>query len=207
MSEFIENPRRAPRAPVRCDARVAIPAAGFFAVPTTDVGPGGCQLNTPVPLPPGARVFVELKDGLVPAPCTVSGRVAWSTAGDAPRAGVAFDAGASPAAARFFETLAEAHPDAVAVADATPDRIRADAPLAPAAPPDRDLPLLPDEVTVLRTVGPGIVAGALRDALGDRWDRLVNPFFALLGRRVLVVGPPDPAAAAAWAERLERAGG
>ncbi|BDG03575.1 PilZ domain-containing protein [Anaeromyxobacter oryzae] len=204
MSEFIENPRRAPRAPVPCDARVAVPAAGFFSAPTSDVGPGGCQLKTPVPLPPGARVFLELKHDLVPAPCAVTGRVAWSAPGEAPRAGVAFDAAASTAAGRFFDSLAEAHPDAVA-ASAAPDRIPADAPLAPAPPPDGEVGLLPDEVTVLRSVGAGIVADAFRDGAGDRWPRLVNPLFALLGRRLVVLGPPDPAAAAAWAERLDRA--
>jgi hypothetical protein len=202
MSEFIENPRRVPRAPVRCEARVAVPAGGFFEAPTTDVGPGGCQLKTPVPLPPGARVFVELKNDLVPAPVAVTGRIAWTADGEHPRAGVAFDPGASRAAGRFFETLAERDPAAAAVAHA-PERIPTDAPLAPALPPD-GAALLPDEAVVIRAVGAGMVARALRDRLGGEWDRLVNPLFALLGKGALVIGPPDVDAAVAWAERLGR---
>jgi hypothetical protein len=208
MSAFIENPRRAPRAQVRCDARVAVPAGGFFAVATTDIGPGGCQLRTPLPLPPGTRVLLELKNEAAGAPCAVSGRIAWSSAAApdaACRAGVAFDQAAPRSAGQFFERVTKSDP-ALVPAGSPPDRIRTDASLAPAPPPSADAFLLPDEAVVLRAVGPGIVAETLRERLGDRWDRLVNPLFALLGRGALVVGPPDRAASAAWDAILARAG-
>ena len=87
MPEYIENPRRAPRTTVRCDARVALGDGGFFAASTIDVGRGGCQVPTPTPLNPGARVFLELAHSNTPVPFRSSGRVAWARSGPAPRTG------------------------------------------------------------------------------------------------------------------------
>lgn len=201
MPGFIENPRRAPRAPMRCDARVAAIDGGYFTAPTTDYGPGGCQLETPAPLAPGARVLLELASERVPGTSPLSGRVAWCSPEAPWRCGIAFDAGAAPAADGFFARLAEAYPDIDAAARA-PDRIAEDAALAPAPPPPHPVALLAEEANVLRTLGAGASASSLRAALGARWDAAVNPLFALLGRGWVVVGPPDPAAAAAWAPRL-----
>ncbi len=206
MPDFIENPRRAPRAPVRCDARVALAGGGYWTGPTTDYGPHGCQLVSPTRLEPGQRIFLELVNERVEGQYRLSGRVAWASNAAPWRTGVAFDDGAVSTARDFFTRLAAAFPGLDTFGRA-PDRIAADAPLAPAPPPALDPALLAEEVTVLEAVGEGAAAGAITERLGP--DRLgpVNALFALLGRGYLVVGAPDAPAAAAWAALLARRGG
>jgi hypothetical protein len=199
--EYIENPRRSPRAPFRFDARVAVRGAVFFEGATIDYGPGGCQVPTPVPLPPGARVFVELKHATTRAPFYFSGRVAWTRTDPTPRAGIAFDdASASPAGSLYQEvTAADLGGDDLPRA---PERIQVDAALAPVLPPPSAPVLTPEEMVVLGALGSGATAGALREKLGARWDRTVNALFALLGQGLVVVGPPDAGAAREWKRRL-----
>jgi hypothetical protein len=205
MPGFVENPRRAPRAPIRCEARVALREGGFWSGPTTDYGPRGCQLESPGRLEPGSRLFLQLCNERVQEPRALSGRIAWSSATAPWRCGVAFDDGAAATASAFFERLAAAYPG-VDPFDHAPDRIAEDAPLRPAPPPAGPEPvLLGQEVMVLRAVGAGVTVATLREALGAAWPGCLNPMFALLGRSYLTVGPPDDAAAAAWAPLLARA--
>jgi len=193
MSDFVNNPRRAPRAVIGCDARVALKSGAYFKGPTVDYGPAGCQLVAPEPLAPEDRVFVELRNRDVPDESSLlSGRVAW-TAGEAPfRLGVQFDPGSHDAAAYFYGRLAAVHPDLVEVDD-VPDRVALDARVVPWKR-EGDAAVLPGEEEVLLAVGPGIRVRELREKLGDRWEAAVNPLFALLARRLLVVEeapPPD----------------
>jgi PilZ domain len=201
MAEFILNPRRAPRAPVRCDARIALKEGGFFSSPTSDYGPQGCQLRTPVPLAPGSRIFVELVNERLGRPVELAGRVAWASKAPPWRMGVSFDAGSLGAASGFFEALAAAYPG-IDTYGRAPDRIPEDAPLAPAPPPDVVPLLTDDEANVLRAIGPGLRADALRAKLGPAFEHALNAVFALIGRRYLAIGEPDPAAAAGWARLL-----
>jgi len=203
MSEFIENPRRTPRAPVHCDARVALSDGGFFASPTIDLGPGGCQVPTPSPLHPGSRVFLELAHSNTPAPFRASGRVAWAKSDPAPRAGIAFDDITAAPAAELYGRVAEAAPRTAGPVR-VPDRIPVEAGLAPAPPPGRAPALAPEEALVLTALGEGLTVGALRARLAARWEEAVNATFSLLGRELLVIGPPDPAASAAWKSLLTR---
>lgn len=190
MAEYIVNPRRAPRAAVRCEARVALSDGGFFAGPTVDLGPGGCQVTPPHPLNPGARVFLELAHSTTPVPFRFSGRVAWAKSDPAPRAGIAFDdAGAAPA--RLFGRVTEAAAPAGDPARA-PDRISVEAALAPARPLGQAA-TTPEEALVLEAVGDGLTVGALRAKLGEQWAGAVNAVFALLGQELLVIVPSDPA--------------
>lgn len=199
MGEFIVNPRQAPRAPVRCEARIALKEGGFWASPTSDYGPRGCQLLAPGALAPGARIFVELVNERVRDPVGLAGRIAWTAKAPPWRTGIAFDEGSVPAAAGFFDRLAAAYPGIDAYGKA-PERLAQDAPLAPAPPPEFEPLLTADEAFLLSEVGAGIPAGALRARLGERWTiAIVNALFALLGRRYLLVRGPDEAAAAAWA--------
>ncbi len=198
MAEFILNPRRAPRAPVRCNARLALAEGGTCSTPTSDFGPKGCQLLAPTALDPGSRVLVELVNDRVAQPVQLSGRVAWSSTAPPWRAGVAFDAASEPAASGFFDQLAAAHPGYAR----PPDRIAEDAPLAPAIPPEVRPELTDEEGEVLRALGSGLGAGALRDELGEAFEGSLSAVFSLLGRRYVVVGPPDEGAAAAWAALL-----
>jgi hypothetical protein len=198
MSEFIENPRRTPRAPVRCEARIALRDGGYWASPTSDYGPHGCQILAPSPLGRGQRIFVELANERVRGAVQLAGRVAWIAKAPPWRVGIAFDEASVGAANGFFDALAAAYPG-IDTYGLAPDRIPSDAPLAPAPPPPVEPFLSEDEARVLAAIGPGRRADELREALAAEWARTVNGLFALLGRRYVVVSEPDPAAAAAWA--------
>jgi len=198
---FIENPRRAPRAPVRCEGRVALRAGGYFPSPTSDYGPRGCQVESPQAVPAGMRVFVELKNERVPGPVELSGRVAWIAKAPPWRMGVAFDEGSFGAADVFFALITAAYPG-IDTTGQSPDRIPEDAPLAPVPPPEFSPALSEDEVLVLAALGPGLLAYQLRARLGDTFERARHAIFALLGRHYLAIGPPAPEAAAAWLRLL-----
>lgn len=203
MPEFIENPRKTPRAPVRCEARVALREGGYWAGPTSDYGPKGCQVSAPSRLEPGSRLFLELVNERVPGPFQLSGRVAWSSNQPPWRSGIAFDEGSVAIAGRFFERLAAAYPGLDTYGRA-PDRIPADGVLAPLRPPEVEPMLTTAERDVLRAVGAGATPESLRARFGDRWYAAQNATFSLLGRRYLTVGSADPDAARAWAPLLEK---
>ncbi len=191
MSDFVINPRRAPRTVVGCEARVALKNGGFFRGPTVDCGPTGCQILAPSPLPIDERVFVELRSQCVPEASFLSGRVAW-IAEEAPfRLGVQFDPASHDDAALFYGRLAAAHPDLVEV-DGIPERVPLDARVVPCAD-EADAAILPGEEELLLAIGSGIRLRDLRGRLGEeRWPAALNPLFALLARRLLViVEPPD----------------
>lgn len=201
MPAYIENPRRTPRAQVRCEGRVALRDGGYWASPTRDYGPRGCQLEAPAPLVPGGRIFVELVNERTGPPVALAGRVAWCAKQAPWRVGIAFDAGSAHAAERFFRKLTAAHPGVDASGNA-PERVPAGAPLAPASPPPDATPVLtPEEVRVLRTLGAGRTAGALIEALGAG-EASLTALFSLLGRRYVAIGGPDARAAARWAPVL-----
>ncbi len=196
MPEFILNPRRTPRAAVRCEARIALKEGGFWASPTSDYGPRGCQVLAPIRLEPGSRIFVELVNERIPAPAALAGHVAW-TAREAPwHMGIAFDGGSAGAAGGFFDQLTAAYPGIDTYGQA-PDRIPEDTPVAPRAPPPLEPQLSDDEAKLLAALGPGMPADALRAKLGGEWGR-GHALFSLLGRRYVVLGAPDAEAAAAW---------
>ena len=203
MAEFIENPRRSPRAPVRCEARVALREGGFWAGPTSDYGPKGCQVAAPLRLEPGSRLFLELVNERVPGPFQLSGRVAWSSTRPPWRSGIAFDDGSVAVAGRFFERLAAAYPGLDTYGRA-PDRIPLEGTLSPLPPPAVEPLLTSAERDLLRLLGAGRQVQALMQELGDRWPVAQSATFSLLGRRYLTIGPADPASARAWLPLLER---
>ncbi len=204
MSDSVLNPRRNPRAPIRCTARVALRLETLLASDVLDYGPGGCQLELPGPIERGARVYVELVNEGVPVAAVLTGHVAWSSQAAPWRAGVSFDDDVltTRAAREFFEQLGAAHPRACH-AELFVDCIPVDAMLAPTPPPASISALSATELSVLRTIGAGMRVDTLRAALGERWAACANPIFALLGRRHVVLGAPDERAAALWAQRLE----
>lgn len=203
MLEFIENPRRAPRAPVRCEARVALREGGYWAGPTCDYGPKGCQVSAPLRLEPGSRLFLELVNDRVPGPFQLSGRVAWSSTEAPWRSGIAFDESSVTLAARFFERLAAAYPGLDTYGRA-PDRIPADGTLAPLPPPAVEPLLTATERDVLRAVGPGRLVTELRAQFGEAWREAQNALFSLLGRKYLTIGAASVDAERAWGPLLEK---
>jgi hypothetical protein len=203
MPEFIDNPRRSPRAPVRCEARVALREGGYWAGPTSDYGPKGCQVAAPLRLEPGSRLFLELVNERVPGPFQLSGRVAWSSTAAPWRSGIAFDEGSVVLASRFFERLAAAYPGLDTYGRA-PDRIPADGTLAPLPPPAVEPLLTAPERDVLRAIGAGKSVAELRVHFGAAWGEAQNATFSLLGRRYLTIGGPSSDAARAWEPLLEK---
>lgn len=186
MAEFIHNPRRSPRVPVQLTVRIALRSGAYLEARTLNVGPGGCAVETPRRVEPGERAFAEIKDVRLGAHVLV-GRVAWTSSAPPWRSGIAFDAGSGRVAAALFSDLASGHPEA-AVLD-TVEKIPTDAVLAPTPVPGVPS-VVPAEAEVLRAVGSGIEAGALRDRLGDRWDSHVHALFALLERGAVEVNGP-----------------
>jgi hypothetical protein len=173
---------------------------GFWASPTSDYGPRGCRVVAPVQLDPGARVFLELENERVPGKVELAGRVAWGSRAPPWHTGLIFDDASLETAGRFFDRLAAAYPGIDAYGRA-PDRIPETAPLAPAPPPPFQPLLTADEVRLLRELGAGARADALKARIVD-WERAVHALFALFGRRYVVMGEPDPRAAAAWGSLL-----
>lgn len=185
MSEFVHNPRRAPRALLGRAGRVERASGGSFEGPIVDLGPAGCQVVTPAPLPPGERIVLSLGDGQVPGVAILRGHVVW-TANAAPfRSGIQFDPACQDDAALLYGRLAAEHPELVDV-DALPERIPYTARIVP-WPREADAGVLPGEEEVLIAVGPGSTLGELRERLGQRWPGSVSPLFALLSRRLLVL--------------------
>lgn len=204
MPEFIENPRRSPRAPVRCEARVALREGGYWAGPTSDYGPKGCQVAAPLRLEPGSRLFLELINERVPGPFQLSGRVAWSSYKAPWRAGISFDDASVILASRFFERLAAAYPGLDTYGRA-PDRIPSDGLLVPLPPPVVEPLLTAAERDALRAVGAGVRVEELRARCGEAWPPAQNATFSLLGRRYLAMGgAPDAEAARAWQPLLDK---
>lgn len=203
MPDFIENPRRSPRAPVRCEARVALREGGYWAGPTCDYGPKGCQVSAPLRLEPGSRLFLELVNERVPGPFQLSGRVAWSSTEAPWRSGIAFDDASVTLASRFFERLAAAYPGLDTYGRA-PDRIPADCTLAPLPPPAVEPLLTAAERDVLRAVGQGKLVSELRTQFAGAWGEAQNGLFSLLGRKYLTVGASNGEAARAWGPLLEK---
>ena len=189
MTDYIRNPRRFPRIPVRCEMRVALGSGGFVAAQTAVVGPGGCGGETARGLPLDARVFVELRSDRIQGARLLTGRVVWAARAAPWRWGIAYDRECLGVAAALFEELAAAHPE-LAVRPPL-DGIGADAVLVPVVPPEGVDAFEPPEAEVLRALGEGKPAGALRDELGARWPSRLNPLFALLERHAVEVAWPS----------------
>jgi len=185
MNDFVYNPRRAPRTLVGRAGRVERASGTAFEGPIVDLGPNGCQVVTPAPLPPGERILISVGDGPSASGAHLHGHVVWTAAAAPFRSGVQFDAASKDEASLLYGRLAAERPDLVDV-DALPERLPLSARVVPWAR-EEDAAVLPGEEEVLLAVGPGAQLGELRERMGERWGVAVNAFFALLARRLLVV--------------------
>lgn len=192
MLDFVYNPRRAPRTLLGRSGRVERASGAAFEGPIVDLGPTGCQIVTPAPLPPGEQVVVALSDRAAQHAAALKGRVVWTAAAAPFRSGVHFDPACLDDAALLYGRLAAEHPELVDV-DALPERVPVTAWIVP-QPREEDAAVLPAEEEVLLAVGTGVQVAALCERLGARWEKAVNPLFALLARRLLVIEerPPRP---------------
>jgi hypothetical protein len=195
VSDFIVDPRRAPRAPSRCRARVQSGNTTWDAE-TEDVGPSGCQLVAPAPLPRGAALLLALAGPGVKELLTVRAKVAWVSSQPPWRVGVAFEEASRPASTRWFELLVAARPG-LGNFRRVPDRLPVDAMVFLAAPP-RFADFSADEVLVIRHVAGGTTIAALRSHLQEAWPALQRALFALLSRGVVTVSRGAAAHPESW---------
>jgi hypothetical protein len=196
VTEYLVNPRRAPRAPSRCRANVQIPGAAWPAE-TEDIGPHGCQLVVPNPVPRGLAIQVAVVSPLVTTPLQAAGKVAWVSSQPPWRLGVAFTDAARPAAGRWFDALVAASPG-LGNLRRVPDRLPWDAMVFLGPPPKFMVDFTDDEIEVLRHVAGGITVAALRDRLRATWGASVRAFFGLMARQALTISRGAAAHPEAW---------
>jgi hypothetical protein len=196
VGEFLVNPRKSPRAPARCRARIQVTDAAWEA-PTEDVGPHGCKVIVPRALTPGTRVQVALRSDDVPEPLVVAGRVAWVAASAPHRAGIAFVEGALVASTRWFDQLLSAHPE-LSAARQLPSHLPMDAMVFLGRPPKYLFDFSRDEAGVLRHVASGVTVRELRYALRGRADASTRAIFSLLARQHLTLARGASVHPVAW---------
>jgi hypothetical protein len=205
VSQWYVNPRRSPRLPLRCPV-VVDPGAGAWSAETEDVGPRGCQLLLPRPLPAGRPVRLSIEAEAAGRPLPVAGRVAWVVDRGRIRAGIQFSPGqpeGDPAA--WFRRLVRGDPALGAAVSRAPDRLPGGTPLFLRPPPRFIVDLAPEEVTLVRFVRDGMAMADLLAAAplpGVLGARLV---FALLERRVLTLSVSEAEPAWRWHAVLDEA--
>jgi hypothetical protein len=196
MAQFIVNPRRAPRAPVRCRATVVC-AAGTFEADTEDIGPSGCQLVSPVQVRKGDVLELVVESEQVPAPLRIRGAVAWSSSQAPWRAGVAFEESLAAVSGRWFERLVAASPG-LGTFHRVPDRIPLDAMLYLGPPPRFVLDFTVDEAALLRVIASGVRLDELQARLRADWPSAQRALFSLMARHVVTLSRGQAAHPSVW---------
>lgn len=201
MPDFITNPRRSLRLPVRCAARISMDGAGCDGH-TEDFSGRGCRLVTPTRLTEGSRVELHLACEGVPDPLAVGGHVVWGQREPPWRHGVAFADGDRPRAEAWFDELASHHAELLHEGR-VPDQLRLGARLfvtpAPATPP----PLGDEESVVLRYACGQPTLAQLQRVLGPDWSRAQRALFKLLERGTLTLDAGEAGDPQGWRDHLE----
>jgi Tfp pilus assembly protein PilZ len=196
--EDIVNPRRLPRAQVRCDVEIRHRLTAWSGE-TEDLSVGGCQIVTARVIDPGREVKLAIRSPAIPRTLLVSGRVAWTRPSSPARLGVAFTSGAPDA---WFAAVLRA--GAVRVS-AAPQRVPRMSLVHLGRAPEVVVDFTRDELDLLRRVGGGVTVDVLVRSYGeDLPDRARAAFFSLLARRSLVLDPGAAGSAEAWRRVLER---
>jgi hypothetical protein len=200
MAQYISNPRRAPRAPARCQVAV-ISAATSFDAETEDIGSYGCQIVSPTRLARGERVDLAVTNDQLPDALRIPGAIAWVSPRPPWRLGVAFDEALHAVSDRWFEKLIAAHPGLGALRRA-PDRIAIEA-MVYLGPPPRFLhDFTPEEATLLRAIGSGARVDELRTRLRREWPAMERALFSLLARQAVTLARGQAAHPTAWQKIL-----
>jgi hypothetical protein len=200
MAQFIVNPRRAPRAPARCQVAV-IAAATSFDAETEDIGSQGCQLVSPTRLARGQRIDLAVTNEKLPDPLRIPGVVAWVSTQPPWRLGVAFDEALHAVSGRWFEKLVAAHPG-LGWYRRVPDRIALEA-MVYLGPPPRFLhDFTPEEATLLRAIGSGVRVDELQTRLRREWPATERALFSLLARHAVTLSRGQAAHPTAWKKIL-----
>jgi hypothetical protein len=195
VTDYIVNPRRAPRALARCRVQVKS-ASSEWNAETEDVGPHGSQLVAPTPLPRGTILQLTIGAPAIREPLRVTARVAWAASQAPWRVGLAFEQPWLPAASRWFESLLASNPR-LGNFRRVPDRLPVDAMVFLSAPP-RFADFSPDELEVIRNIGGGITVAGLRKRLQATWSVSQRLLFALLTRSVVTLSRGAAVQVEAW---------
>ena len=204
MSEYIVNPRRAPRAPSRCVTEVRTGDTGF-AAETEDIGPTGCQLVAPGALPRGQVVMLTFANSKVKGLLSVEGKVAWVSSRPPWRVGVAFGEKSRLSAQLWFERLVAAQPG-LGGYRRVPDRLPVDAMIFLSPPPSFLFDFTVEEVEVLRHVAGGSTIASLRERLGASWNVTQRALFGLMSRGLVTVNRSAASHPAAWKKVMAELG-
>ncbi len=185
MAEFIVNPRRAPRAPVRCRT-VVVYSSGSFETETEDIGSRGCQLVVPKFVHKGDAVQLTVTNEKLAEQLHVAGHVAWVSAQAPWRVGIAFDEPSVREGTRWFEKVMAAYPG-LAGFRRVPERIAGDTKVYLGTPPRFLLDFTADETTLLRAIGSGTRIDELQARLRDRWPAAQRALFSLIARQAVTL--------------------
>jgi hypothetical protein len=196
VSEYIVNPRRAPRAPSRCAALVHTPDAAWSAE-TEDIGPMGCQLVAPGAMARGLPLKLVFANPKVQGSLQVEGKVAWGSSRSPWRVGVAFGDASRAQAERWIAQLVAAHPGLTGFRR-VPDRLPVDAMIFLAPPPTFLVDFTSEEVEVLRHVASGTTVNSLRRRLSSNWSAAQRAVFSLLARGAVTVSGSAAVHPSAW---------
>lgn len=198
--EQILNPRRAPRARVRCDVELRHRQL-VWSGETEDVSAGGCQVVTPRVIDPGREIKLAIRCAAISRTLLASGRVRWVRARAPARLGIVFDPGTPR---DWFEALVRARPDAIP-ADRAPRSLPRDAMVRLGRAPEVVVDFAADELDLLRRIGGGVTLDVLARSFGERLpDRARAALFALLARRSLVLDAGSAGSPDAWRHVLAR---
>lgn len=196
MPDYVFNPRRSPRAPVRCQAQV-VTAQGSVQAETEDVGMRGVQVVTPRQLRKTEPIRITLVHRSVKEPLEVAGKVSWTSGQEPWRNGIAFDEQHLKAARRWYEKLVDANPG-LPTLDRVPEKIAVDAPVFLGAPPRWVVDFTLDEAVVLRAIGSGATLDDLKVKLRDRWGACQRAIFSLLARHHVTLARGEGVHPDAW---------
>jgi hypothetical protein len=201
VTDYISNPRRTLRLPLRCAARVESYGADSDGH-TEDLGGRGCRLVLPTQLADDAHVRLHLACAGTPDPLSVGAVVVWSELGPPCRHGLDFDEEDRPRAEAWFDDLAAGHSELLHDVR-VPDRLRLDARLyvtqAPEAPPR----LGDEETVVLRFACGHPTLAQLQRVLGPDWSRAQRALFALIGRGTITLDAAEAGDPERWRAHLE----
>jgi hypothetical protein len=201
MADFVFNPRRAPRAPVRCRAEVAAGNGARWTAETEDVGPRGCQIVAPQKLAAGELVNLLITTEGLSRKLSVGGKVAWISPTEPWRLGIAYAEQDAAVSADWYDALVAKNP-ALAAYRGVPERISVDATVFLGPPPRLVMDFTSDEIQILRCVGSGISVGELMQRLKDIWGRAQHALFSLIVRRHLVLSRGASVLPATWKQIL-----
>jgi hypothetical protein len=178
-----------------------------FSAETEDVGPGGCMVISPRPLPPGVSLRLAIDVEGIPDRLSVLGLVAWAQQGTRSRAGVAFarsqPGGVSPQA--WFQRMVQSQPGLAARMSRAPDKLWLDRPVYLLAPPRYILDFSDAEASLLRRIDNGQTPRQLGDGLPV--EAVGKILFGLFEKRALTLALGESVPAWRWREVLDRASG